>query len=164
MPADHLAGGERRIGATTGLAADLACRRETEGRPIRIGLIGSDEMVTAIETQCRQMTGITVAAIANATCLDVALVVPSTEVCAVVKKDLSRGERLDAIGGCTSRGPIMTMDDVARPPHPLRSPRTGKVTTLIRKGAFLTYDNRAVDGSARIVALRQRQAAMLKGH
>lgn len=164
MPADHLAGGERRIGATTGLAADLARRRETDGRPIRIGLIGSDEMGNDIDTRCRQMTVITVADIANATCLDVALVVPSAEICAVVKKDLSRGERLDAIGGCTSRGPIMTMYDEARPRHPLRSPRNGKVTTPIRKGAFLTYDNRAVDGSARIVALRQRQAAMLKGH
>ena len=54
-----------RIGATTGLSADLARRMEKLGRPIRIGLIGSGEMGTDIVTQCRQMTGIAVAAIAE---------------------------------------------------------------------------------------------------
>src|SRR5438093_13300788 len=49
---------------TGGLAADLA-KREAEGRPIRIGLIGSGEMGTDIVTQCRHMKGITVAAIAE---------------------------------------------------------------------------------------------------
>ncbi len=47
------------------LAADLARHVETEGRPIRIGLIGSGEMGTDIVTQCDQMAGITVAAIAE---------------------------------------------------------------------------------------------------
>ena len=54
-----------RIGATTGLAADLARRLDETGRPIRIGLIGSGEMGTDIVAQCGQMTGITVAAIAE---------------------------------------------------------------------------------------------------
>ena len=54
-----------RIGATTGLSADLARRMEKLGRPIRIGLIGSGEMGTDIVTQCRQMTGVAVAAIAE---------------------------------------------------------------------------------------------------
>ena len=40
-------------------------RRLRKGRPIRIGLIGSGEMGTDIVTQCDQMTGITVAAIAE---------------------------------------------------------------------------------------------------
>jgi len=47
------------------LAADLARRLQNEGRPIRIGLIGSGEMGTDIVTQCDQMAGITVAAIAE---------------------------------------------------------------------------------------------------
>ena len=47
------------------MAADLARRLEAEGRPIRIGLIGSGEMGTDIVTQCDQMAGITVAAIAE---------------------------------------------------------------------------------------------------
>ncbi len=55
----------KAIGPVNGLAADLARRLETKGRPIRIGLIGSGEMGTDIVTQCDQMTGITVAAIAE---------------------------------------------------------------------------------------------------
>lgn len=47
------------------LAADLSRRQAAEGRPIRIGLIGSGEMGTDIVTQCDQMAGITVAAIAE---------------------------------------------------------------------------------------------------
>ncbi len=47
------------------LPPDLAGRLQKEGRPIRIGLIGSGEMGTDIVTQCDQMTGITVAAIAE---------------------------------------------------------------------------------------------------
>ncbi len=53
------------IGPVNGLAADLARRLEAKGRPIRIGLIGCGEMGTDIVTQCDQMTGITVAAIAE---------------------------------------------------------------------------------------------------
>ncbi len=54
-----------RIGPMTGLATDLVRRHEREGRPIRVGLIGSGEMGTDIVTQCDQMPGITVAAIAE---------------------------------------------------------------------------------------------------
>src|SRR3990170_1771969 len=57
--------GPRAIGPASGLASDLAGRLQREGRPIRIGLIGSGEMGTDIVTQCDQMTGITVAAIAE---------------------------------------------------------------------------------------------------
>jgi predicted homoserine dehydrogenase-like protein len=53
------------IGSATGLATDLARRLEREGRPICVGLVGSGEMGTDIVTQCDQMTGITVAAIAE---------------------------------------------------------------------------------------------------
>jgi predicted homoserine dehydrogenase-like protein len=52
-------------GPSGGLATDLRRRLEVEKRPIRIGLIGSGEMGTDIVTQCGQMTGITVAAIAE---------------------------------------------------------------------------------------------------
>ena len=65
MAAYDISQGKRRIGPTTGLAADLARRLEETGRPIRVGLIGSGEMGTDIVTQCEQMTGITVAAIAE---------------------------------------------------------------------------------------------------
>src|SRR5262249_52786788 len=48
----------------TGLARDLA-RRADEGRPIRIGVIGSGEMGTDLVTQGRLMRGIEVAAIST---------------------------------------------------------------------------------------------------
>ena len=65
MAAFDISQDKRKIGPTTGLASDLARRLESTGRPIRIGLIGSGEMGTDIVTQCQQMTGITVAAIAE---------------------------------------------------------------------------------------------------
>lgn len=51
--------------AASGLVADLARRQEKTGRPIRVGLIGCGEMGTDIVTQCEQMQGITVSAIAE---------------------------------------------------------------------------------------------------
>ena len=65
MSADTISRTSRRIGPATGLAADLARRLDETGRPIRVGLIGSGEMGTDIVTQCQQMSGITVAAIAE---------------------------------------------------------------------------------------------------
>ncbi len=59
------AGGMRPIGPVSGLHADLSRRLFEKGRPIRVGLIGSGEMGTDIVTQCDQMIGITVAAIAE---------------------------------------------------------------------------------------------------
>jgi predicted homoserine dehydrogenase-like protein len=48
----------------TGLARDLASRAD-EGKPIRIGVIGSGEMGTDLVTQCMLMRGVEVAAIAT---------------------------------------------------------------------------------------------------
>jgi len=50
----------------TGLARDLA-RRADEGRPVRIGLVGSGEMGTDIVTRAALMDGVEVAAIADIT-------------------------------------------------------------------------------------------------
>ena len=50
--------------ALTGLARDLA-RRADEGRPVRIGVIGSGEMGTDLVTQCMLMKGVAVSAIAT---------------------------------------------------------------------------------------------------
>jgi predicted homoserine dehydrogenase-like protein len=90
---------------------------------------------------------------------------PSAEVCAVAKKDLALGERLDAIGEYTYRAWIMTVADAAGSGAvPCGLIEGGKVTRAIRKGELLTYANCAVDQGSRIVALRQRQDQMLKGH
>ena len=89
---------------------------------------------------------------------------PSSEVCAVAKKDLQPGERLDAIGEYTYRAWILTVPDAeAGKAVPCGLLEGGKVTKPIKKGELLTYDNCAVDASSRIVALRKRQDAMLKG-
>ena len=50
--------------APTGLARDLM-RREEEGRPIRIGLVGSGEMGTDIVTRVAHMPGIEIGAICD---------------------------------------------------------------------------------------------------
>ena len=50
--------------ALTGLARDLA-RRADEGRPVRIGVIGSGEMGTDLVTQGMLMRGIEVCAIST---------------------------------------------------------------------------------------------------
>ncbi|MCO5063372.1 MAG: NAD(P)H-dependent oxidoreductase [Rhizobiaceae bacterium] len=50
--------------ALTGLARDLA-RRAEEGRPVRIGVIGSGEMGTDLVTQCMLMKGVELAAMST---------------------------------------------------------------------------------------------------
>ncbi|RFC67085.1 MULTISPECIES: NAD(P)H-dependent oxidoreductase [Mesorhizobium] len=50
--------------ALTGLARDLA-RRADEGRPVRIGVIGSGEMGTDLVTQCMLMKGVELAAMST---------------------------------------------------------------------------------------------------
>jgi hypothetical protein len=50
--------------ALTGLARDLA-RRADEGRPVRIGVIGSGEMGTDLVTQCMLMKGVELVAMST---------------------------------------------------------------------------------------------------
>jgi predicted homoserine dehydrogenase-like protein len=50
--------------ALTGFARELA-RRGDEGRPVRIGVIGSGEMGTDLVTQCMLMKGVTLSAMAT---------------------------------------------------------------------------------------------------
>jgi predicted homoserine dehydrogenase-like protein len=90
--------------------------------------------------------------------------VPSAEVCAVAKKDLQPGEKLDALGEYAYRAWIMTRPEaVSSDAIPCGLLEGGNVTEHIRKGELLTYANAAVDAGARIVALRKRQDDMLKG-
>ncbi len=90
--------------------------------------------------------------------------VPSAEVCAVAKKDLTPGERIDAIGEYTYRAWIMTVEDaVTSKAVPCGLLEGGKVTKSIRKGELLTYENCAVDATSGIVELRKRQDKMLQG-
>ena len=90
--------------------------------------------------------------------------VPTSEVCAVAKKDLKPGDTLDALGEYTYRAWIMTRQDAAGAGAiPCGLLEGGKVTKPIAKGELLTHDNCAVDATAGIVVLRKRQDEMLKG-
>jgi predicted homoserine dehydrogenase-like protein len=89
--------------------------------------------------------------------------VPTSEVCAVAKKDLKVGERLDAIGEYTYRAWIMSVAEaVAAKGVPCGLIENGKVTQPIKMGELLTTENIAIDTSAKIVTLRKRQDEMLK--
>jgi predicted homoserine dehydrogenase-like protein len=87
---------------------------------------------------------------------------PSAEVCAVAKKDLKSGDRLDAIGEYAYRAWIMTCDGAkAAKAVPCGLLEQGMVVKPTPKGALITYDNVKVDASSRIVALRRRQDELL---
>ena len=93
----------------------------------------------------------------------VPLDVPTSEVCAVAKKDLQPGERLDAIGEYTYRAWIMERGEAAAAHAvPCGLLENGKATRAIKKGELLTTANVAVDTSAKIYELRQKQDAMLR--
>jgi predicted homoserine dehydrogenase-like protein len=89
--------------------------------------------------------------------------VPTSEVCAVAKKDLSVGERLDSIGEYTYRAWIMTVSEATKAHAvPCGLIENGKVTKPIKKGALLTSDNIAIDALAKIVMLRKKQDDALR--
>jgi predicted homoserine dehydrogenase-like protein len=93
----------------------------------------------------------------------VPLPTPVSEVCAVAKKDLKPGDTLDAIGEYTYRAWIMAVGEAATSNAvPCGLLEKGKVTRAIKKGELLTSANVAVDTTAKIYELRQRQDAMLK--
>jgi len=90
------------------------------------------------------------------------LPVPSAEVCALAKRDLREGERLDAIGEYCYRSWAMEASDArTRRALPVGLAEKGRVTRAIRKGELLTYDNCAPDATARIVELRRRQEELI---
>jgi predicted homoserine dehydrogenase-like protein len=84
--------------------------------------------------------------------------VPTSEVCAVAKKDLMPGEMLDAIGEYCYRSWIMTAPE-ARTANavPCGLVEGSKVSKPIKKGELLTHTNVTVDPTAKIVQLRARQ-------
>jgi predicted homoserine dehydrogenase-like protein len=90
---------------------------------------------------------------------------PSSEVCAVAKKDLRPGDTLDFIGEYAYRAWIMTYEGAAAAQAiPCGLLENGKVTKSIRKGELITYSNATVDQDSRIVALRKRQDDLLAGN
>ena len=89
---------------------------------------------------------------------------PVAEVCALAKRDLKPGDRLDAIGEYTYRSWIMTTQEArAVRAIPCGLLEGGTVTTPIAKGELLTYANAHPDPDSRLVELRRQQDEMLFG-
>ena len=87
---------------------------------------------------------------------------PVAEVCAVAKKDLQPGEKLDQIGEYCYRAWIMTTPEAAaQRAIPCGMLAGSTVTAPIRKGELITYANATLPEGSRIAALRARQDAML---
>lgn len=87
---------------------------------------------------------------------------PVAEVCAVAKKDLSVGERLDAIGEYTYRAWVMTREEaVSSNAIPCGLIENGTATAAIKKGELITYDNAKVADGSKIAALRAKQDEMV---
>jgi len=94
----------------------------------------------------------------------VPLPVPTSEVCALAKRDLNVGDMLDAIGEYTYRAWIMTVADAVKTNAiSCGILEGGKVTKPIKKGELITNANVAVDSTSRIYALKQLQNEMLMG-
>ncbi|TGS92239.1 homoserine dehydrogenase, partial [Mesorhizobium sp. M8A.F.Ca.ET.213.01.1.1] len=76
---------------------------------------------------------------------------PVAEVCAVAKKDMQRGERLDAIGEYCYRAWIMTAPEAkAAGAVPCGLVQGASVTSPVRKGDLITYANAAPEPGSRI--------------
>jgi len=88
---------------------------------------------------------------------------PVAEVCAVAKKDLKPGDRLDAIGEYCYRAWIMTAPEArAAKAVPCGLLQGGSVTAPIRKGELITYAN-AAPPSSKLTELRARQDRLVYG-
>lgn len=89
---------------------------------------------------------------------------PVADVCAVAKKDLKPGDRLDAMGEYCYRAWIMQVEEArAARAIPCGLLQGGTVTQPIAKGALITYDNAAPPPGSRIAELRARQDALVFG-
>ncbi|CUX58449.1 putative homoserine dehydrogenase [Agrobacterium fabrum str. J-07] len=89
---------------------------------------------------------------------------PVAEVCAVAKKDLKPGEKLDAIGEYCYRAWIMTAPEARTAGAiPCGLLQGGTVTAAIKKGELITYANAAVVPGSKIAALRARQDKLVYG-
>ena len=94
----------------------------------------------------------------------VPLAKPVAEVCAVAKKDLKPGDKLDAIGEYSYRAWIMTAPEArSAAAIPCGLLQGGTVTAPIRKGELITYANAAVPPGSKIAALRARQDELVYG-
>ncbi|OYR13928.1 1-deoxy-D-ribulose 5-phosphate reductoisomerase [Brucella grignonensis] len=89
---------------------------------------------------------------------------PVAEVCAVAKKDMQPGDKLDAIGQYCYRSWIMTTPEArAAAAIPCGLLQNGTVTAPIKKGELITYANAAPQPGSKIAELRALQDKMIYG-
>ncbi len=89
---------------------------------------------------------------------------PVAEVCAVAKKDLQPGDKLDAIGEYCYRAWIMTAPEArAAKAIPCGLLQGGSVSKPIKKGELITFDNAALPAGSKIAELRARQDKLVYG-
>jgi predicted homoserine dehydrogenase-like protein len=94
----------------------------------------------------------------------VPLAKPVAEVCAVAKKDLKSGDRLDSIGEYCYRAWIMTAAEARTAGAlPCGLLQGGSVTAPIAKGELITTKNAAAAPGSRIAELRALQDRMVYG-
>jgi len=94
----------------------------------------------------------------------VPLAKPVAEVCAVAKKDLAAGERLDAVGQYCYRSWTMTVEEARKAnAMPCGLLENGKTTKAIRKGELLTRDNCTPKEGSKVAAIRSLQDAWIAG-
>jgi len=89
---------------------------------------------------------------------------PVAEVCAVAKKDLHVGDRLDAIGQYTYRAWVMPKAEAqASSAMPCGLLEGGTVTAPVKKGELITYENTEVAEGSKIAEMRAKQDEMIAG-
>lgn len=89
---------------------------------------------------------------------------PVAEVCALAKKDMQAGEKLDAIGEYCYRSWIMTAQEARSVKAIPCGMLTGaKVIKPIKKGELITYDNVEIPAGSKLAELRARQDKMIYG-
>ncbi|GAA2876280.1 putative homoserine dehydrogenase-like protein [Aminobacter niigataensis] len=89
---------------------------------------------------------------------------PVADVCAVAKKDMQPGDKLDAIGEYCYRSWIMTAPEARTAKAiPCGLLQGGTVTAPIRKGELITTANAAVAPGSKIAELRARQDRLVYG-
>ncbi|MEX0628579.1 MAG: SAF domain-containing protein, partial [Cucumibacter sp.] len=88
--------------------------------------------------------------------------VPVAEVCALAKRDLKPGERLDAIGEYCYRSFTVTVEDArAHDGAPVGLLEGGRVKTPVKKGELIRYAAVELDAASPLVTMRRAQDAML---
>ena len=95
----------------------------------------------------------------------VPLAKPTAEVCAVAKKDLKPGDKLDAIGEYCYRAWIMSAPEAREAQAiPCGLLHHATVTKPIAKGHLITTANTQVPAGSKIAELRARQDKLVYGH